>query len=132
MINKDRIVPVTKSDLLSLYGTMLVLSGKNVTVADAKTVNGAFELEETGEFILSQPAKRVDMNGDIQATFYFIPDYDFEGIYSNGSKITEPDAFETDYVNLYYFDGSSIGCVTPPTYNYAVDGEDGEQPETGA
>ena len=42
MINKDRIVPVTKTDLLTLLGTVLGLIGTSYTVLTADTVNGDF------------------------------------------------------------------------------------------
>lgn len=81
MINTDRIVPVTKIDLLSLYKTMLNVAGTEVTVLPAETVDGIFVINEEGVYIANQPVKRVFVNQD--GVLYFVAAYDYEGFCAN-------------------------------------------------
>lgn len=80
MINKDRIVPVQKTDLLTLYGTVLNLIGTSHTVLESPDVDGDFEVPAAGGTCLcNQPAKTIDFGEATAATVYFIPAYDFAG-----------------------------------------------------
>lgn len=89
MINNDRIVPVTKSDLLSLYGTIanLIILAQNFNGPmypyAAKDVEGNFliETEPDDSIMFNQPIKSVEIvTADVSGfgaagTF----DYHFEG-----------------------------------------------------
>lgn len=84
MINKDRIVPVTKTDLLTLLGTVLGLIGTSYTVLTADTVNGDFDLTGSGAAgnkLCAEPVKTLNFHtGVTSGTVYFVAAYDFEGI----------------------------------------------------
>ena len=84
MVNTDRIVPVMKIDLLSLYGTIMALHGTSFAVLAAKDVKGTFEVTgsgSVGNFLANQPLQSVDFKSGVTAgTVYFVADYDFEGI----------------------------------------------------
>lgn len=84
MINKDRIVSITKIDLLSLIGTILGLGGTSYTVLDAVSVEGDFDLTGSGAAgnkLCSEPVKTLNFHtGVTSGTVYFVAAYDFEGI----------------------------------------------------
>lgn len=100
MINKDRIVPVQKIDLLTLYGTisnavMLVTELRALFVAkEAEDVEGNFALnlstEDRTAKLLNQPAKSISFDSveDGVVTFGFVADYDFKGFTdANGNAV---------------------------------------------
>lgn len=90
MINKDRIVPVTKTDLLYLYATMLFIANdqRQVKGVDATGV-GVFDLnapEGDEALFCSEPVKSMNVNITSSKTvnIYFVPATDFEGVTING------------------------------------------------
>lgn len=103
MINKDRIVPVMKSDLLTIFGTMLGIAGTSYSVIASKDVEGTFEVTGSGDAgnkLANQPLKSCDLkSGVTAAVVYFVAAYDFEGFkvagsaptYGSGSKDVIPD-----------------------------------------
>lgn len=106
MINTDRIVPVTKTDLITLYGNIMTLAGS--TVAALKATNpGEFEVEEApanGSLLAAEPVTTLDIDADVSAvTVYFIPAYDFAGFTVGGAAATIADG--SDEVDA---DGSSL------------------------
>lgn len=124
MINKDRIIPVQKMDLLSLIGTVLTLIGTSFAVIKASTIAGAFSVTGSGAAgnkLADQPVKSLDFaSGVTGGTVYFIPDYDYEGITVAGAAATIADGSVTvdaDSCNLYKAVLSSgsvtITAVTP-------------------
>lgn len=92
MINKDRIVPVQKTDLLNLYGTMLKIGSVSYTVIAADDVEGNFSVTGSGAAgnkLANQPVKTIDFkSGVTSGTVYFVADYDFDGIKVAGSAAT--------------------------------------------
>ena len=96
MINKDRIVPVTKSDLLSLYGTILTIASVSFTVLASKDVEGTFEVTGSGAagtFLANQPVGTLDFKSGVTGgTVYFVADYDFSAIKVAGAAATLADA----------------------------------------
>lgn len=96
MINKDRIVPVTKSDLLSLYGTILTIASVSHTVLASKDVEGTFQVTGSGAagtFLANQPVETLDFaSGVTGGTVYFVADYDFSAITVAGATATLADA----------------------------------------
>lgn len=84
MINKDRIVPVTKTDLLTLIGTIMALIGTTYTALEPATIDGEFSVTGSGAAgnkLASQPVKSLDFaTGVTSGTVYFVAAYDFEGI----------------------------------------------------
>lgn len=108
MINKDRIVPVQKIDLLTLIGTILGLHGTTYAVLAASTVDGAFEVTGSGDAgnkLANQPVQSLDFKSGVTAgVVYFVPAYDYEGIKVAGSAATIADGSATvnpDGVTLY-------------------------------
>lgn len=95
MINKDRIVPVQKIDLLTLIGTILGLNGTSYTVLSASTVDGAFSVTGSGaagNVLANQPVQTLDFaSGVTSGTVYFVAAYDFAGITVAGSAPTFAD-----------------------------------------
>lgn len=107
MVNENRIVPVTKMDLISLFGSvaalMLDLSGAEPVILDPVEM-GVFEVESNGIYLLSEPAKSIDFAATATAaTVVFVPGYDYEGITLAGAAVepgegsilpeAEPNAF---------------------------------------
>lgn len=89
MINSNRIVPVKKTDLLSLYGTILSIANISVTNVLADGI-GNFDLQSgSGNLIASEPVKTFNFGNSVTSfTLYFVADYGYEGFKSNGSDAT--------------------------------------------
>jgi hypothetical protein len=81
MINTNRIVPVTATDLIALYGTIMKLAGTSVTAVEASTTNGEFNLTTgSGNFLANEPVKKFTFGSSVtSAVIYFIAAYDYEG-----------------------------------------------------
>ena len=99
MINKDRIVPVTKTDLLSLVGMMLTIKETSYTVLASKDVEGTFEVTGSGAAgnkLADQPVKSLDFkSGVTSGTVYFVAADDYEGIKVAGAAAT----FDASYLD---------------------------------
>lgn len=107
MINEDRIVPVTKTDLLSLYGVILKAANVDVAKLDA-TGTGTFEISQalTTDYVLAdEPVKSLDIASAVtSASVYFVAAYDFEGFTVGGTSATIASGsadVETDANTLY-------------------------------
>lgn len=106
MINSNRIVPVTKTDLLTLYGNMLVIAGTSVSKVDANDASGVFEITEgSGNMIASEPVNTCDFGEDVTAAvLYFVPGYDYAGFTIAGAAVTPESGsadVDPDGVSLY-------------------------------
>lgn len=102
MINSDRIVPVTKIDLLSLYGLIIKARGTSTNAINANDVDGNFSQSANGTTFASQPVKSYDFGGSVtSATVYFVPAYDFVGFTKGGAAITTSGTVEKDSATLY-------------------------------
>jgi hypothetical protein len=108
MINKDRIVPVQATDLLSLYGLILKMDSNNSTLAklDALDVDGNFKVTSgSAPLLCSQPAETIDIDATASsvssATIFFVPAYDYEGFTIDGSAVTPTGSVDADGVTLY-------------------------------
>lgn len=101
MINENRVVPVSKSDLLSLYAVMLGIANVNVTKLDANDAEGNFSAG-TGTKICSEPLKSLNFTG-ASGTIYFVAAYDYEGFSVSGTKVATATvtAPEQDAATLY-------------------------------
>ena len=89
MINEKRIVPVTKVDLLTLYGNIMKLAG--TTVGDVQASEpGVFVVSSgSGNKIAAEPVKSFDFaTGVSSMTVYFVPAFDYEGFKVQGTKVT--------------------------------------------
>jgi hypothetical protein len=118
MINKDRIVPVQATDLLSLYGLILKMDSNNSTLAklDALDVDGNFKVTSgSAPLLCSQPAETIDIDATASnvssATIYFVPAYDYKGFSIDGSAVTPTGSVDADGVTLYKAALSS-GAIT--------------------
>ena len=107
MINKDRIVPVQATDLLSLYGLILKMDSNNSTLAklDALDVDGNFKVTSgSAPLLCSQPAETIDIDATASsvssATIYFVPAYDYKGFTIDGSAVTPTGSVDADGVTL--------------------------------
>lgn len=121
MINKDRIIPIEKTDYLSLIATiarLCELQMEIVPVTDGE--NPA--LEASGLYLATEPLKRVNIGSVAGAVLCFVPAHDFEGIYNGGVLVTEftssSDDVIPDGVSLYKagYEGSAgvgVYAVTP-------------------
>ena len=105
MINSNRIVPVTRTDLLSLLGTMMKLAGTTVSAVEASDI-GRFSVTGSGDVgnkIANEPVKSLNIaSGVTAAVIYFIADDDYEGFSINGvAEATEGVDVDPDGVTLY-------------------------------
>lgn len=107
MINEDRIVSVTKTDLLSLYGVILKTANVDVAKLDS-TGTGTFEISQalTTDYVLAdEPVKSLDIASTVtSASIYFVAAYDFEGFTIGGASATIASGsadVETDANTLY-------------------------------
>lgn len=102
MINTNRIVPIMATDLLTMYGNILVIAGETVDAVQA-TNPGVFEVESaTNDLIAAEPIKTMDFaSGVSTATVYFIASYDYEGFTIDGAAATVTGDVEADGSTLY-------------------------------
>ena len=95
----DRIVPVHRSDLISLYYAMFAIGGTAPTTIEADAP-GEFTVSEAG--LCVEPVKKAKITAT-SGVIYFVPAYDFEG-FTNGSdakvEIAGADV-DPDGVSLY-------------------------------
>lgn len=82
MINNNRIVSVTATDLLSLYKTILGAASVSATAISATDI-GVFSVTGTGDAgtkIANEPVKSLDfVSGVTAAVVYFVAAYDYKG-----------------------------------------------------
>lgn len=89
MINMDRIVPVMRSDLITLLGTMMKLAGTTVTAVEAADVATFDMTSGSGNVIANEPVRTFNFGSAVTAAVvYFIPDYDYQGFSVNGTAVT--------------------------------------------
>ena len=101
MVNTDRIVPVEKIDLISLYGLILKQDSANSSMdaLQASTIDGDFSCG-TGIHLAAQPVKTCDFSG-ASGTLYFVPDYAYAGFTKAGAAVTVSGDVVADGVTLY-------------------------------
>ena len=103
MINSNRIVPVVKVDLLTLYGNIMKLAGTSVSDVQAYEP-GVFSVASgSGNKIAAEPVKSFDFASGVSSmTVYFIAAYDYEGFKVHGTAVTTLGAdVVADGVTLY-------------------------------
>lgn len=102
MINVDRIVPVTATDLITLYGLILKVGDIDVTALEA--INpGEFTQDTTAKTVLAnEPIKSLDFASNVATgTVYFVPAYDYVGFTKDGEVIPAEGEVEPDGRTLY-------------------------------
>ena len=99
MINTKRIVPVTRTDLLTLIGNIMVLAGTSVAKVEASLIGCHFRKNQ----IADEPVKSLDfVSGVTAAVVYFIPDTHYEGFKVAGTAVETAGAdVDADGVTLY-------------------------------
>lgn len=122
MVNNDRIVPISKIDLISAYGTQMALAGTSFGVIASATVEGDFSVTGSGSVgnkLANQPVKTLDFASGVTAgVVYFVAAYDYEGFKVAGTAVTTSGATVVpDGATLYTATLSSgavtIAAVTP-------------------
>jgi hypothetical protein len=83
MVNNDRIVSVTKTDLLTLYKSIFTIASVTTTILEA-TTPGVFSVTSAATAILcAEPVKTLDIDATASsissATIYFLAAHDFAG-----------------------------------------------------
>lgn len=80
MINKDRIVPITRTDLLSFYAAVLRAIDPTNDVTNVQPVDGAINLAAlpSGFSIATEPVKGLVGTPANVAALYCCLDYDFQ------------------------------------------------------
>ena len=106
MINANRIVPVMKTDLISLYSVILMQASGNSSLAklEADNVEGDFQIKTNSAVLIAdQPVRSIDFDATASSvsagTVYFVAAYDYEGFTidgvaeepADGSVDVEPD-----------------------------------------
>lgn len=107
MINKDRIVPIQATDLISLYATIINLAKTGGIMAYQAESAGVFNVVRQGgpiSLMLAEPVKRAELNANVTSgnPVYLVLDYDFEGFTRDGATLTIGEIV-----------GGSINPVTP-------------------
>lgn len=105
MINTERIVPIVRTDLLTMYGNIMVLAGTTVAKLEA-SAPGKFSVTGSGNAgnkIANEPVKSLDfVSGVTAAVVYFIPDTHYEGFKVAGVDVTASGVeVDADGVTLY-------------------------------
>lgn len=106
MINKDRIVPVQATDLITLYGLILkqdTTNNSSLAAVNAKDAEGNFAITSAATPLLcSEPAKSIDLAAAVtSATVYFVASYDYVGITLAGAATTPTGTVVADGATLY-------------------------------
>ena len=106
MINTDRIVPVTATDLVSLYSVILAQDSNNSGMVKATATNpGVFAITSGSIVLANEPVKALDLASAITAIkVYFVPAFDFKGFTQAGTPVTIADGsaeVEPDGRTLY-------------------------------
>ena len=99
MLNAKEIVPVQKTDLLTLYGTVLKIA--NISAEALTGENGVYQVKTNSKvYIADAPVKSLDIDATVSSvtatTVYFVAAYDFAGVTKDGTAVTStavvPDA----------------------------------------
>ena len=106
MINKDRIVPVQATDLITLYGLILkqdTTNNSSLAAVNAKDAEGNFAITSAATPLLcSEPAKSIDFAVAVtSATVYFVASYDYVGFTLAGAATTPTGTVVADGATLY-------------------------------
>ena len=107
MINKDRIVPVQATDLISLYGVILLQNSNNSSLEalDAEDI-GEFQIKANSKvYLADEPVKSIDIDATASSvsasTIFFVPAYDYVGCTIDGAAVTPTGSVVADGNTLY-------------------------------
>lgn len=93
MINNNRIVPIVKTDLLSMYGVILKIHNSGTTKLENNGNIGEFSVTTTSaRYLANEPLKSLKFGSDVTASdVFFIADNDYEGFSKEGATLTIAD-----------------------------------------
>lgn len=102
MINTNKIVSVVATDLISLYS--VILHAASVSVEKFSGKNGVYQVTTNSKtYIADAPVVSLDFDATTSSvtagTVYFVPDYHFQGVTKDGTKVTA--TVEADGCSLY-------------------------------
>lgn len=111
MLNVNRIVPVTFTDLITLYAVILKQSNATLNIEGVTGGPAVFDIDElAAPTLLNEPAHTINVatwsNG---GELYFVPAYDYETITVDGAAVTINGLVDPDGCTLYkatYADGA--------------------------
>jgi hypothetical protein len=104
MINKDRIVPVTSTDLLTIYFNTMKLAGTSVTAVSAADNEGDFALTSgSGNLFADEPVQYCDFGEAVtSAVLYFVAAHSYKGFSVAGTVVETAGAdVDPDAATLY-------------------------------
>lgn len=109
MINANRIVPVEKIDLISLYGLVLKQDTTNNSALAkivADDVAGDYTIKTNNAVLIAdQPVSTCDIDATASSvsacTLYFVPAYTYAGFTIDGVAVTPTGTVEADGATLY-------------------------------
>lgn len=103
MINNNRIVPVMATDLITLYGTMIALTGATINAVTGDGVGNVSMASGSGNVIADEPVTTFNFGSSVtSATVYFIPAVNYAGFKINGTAVSTTGAtVATDGGTLY-------------------------------
>ena len=104
MLNANEIVPVQKTDLLTLYGTVLKIA--NISAEALTGANGAYQVKVNNKvYIADAPVKSLDIDATASSvtatTVYFVAAYDYKGFSINGTAVVPTGSVDPDGRTLY-------------------------------
>lgn len=103
MINKDKVVPVQRTDLLTLYGTILGINGIEYEILAAEDGEATVSVDEK-IYVANQPVKHLEIaDGVAETTVWMVADFDFAGVSVDGTPAEIP-ALKNDAATLYKVD----------------------------
>lgn len=119
MINTNRIVPVSATDLISLYGLILLQDSNNsgLTALAANNAEGDFQIKSGSAALLaSEPVKTCDIDATASsvssATLFFVPAYDYAGFSIDGVAVQTAGAQVSADGRTLYKATLSTGTIT--------------------
>ena len=108
MINSDRIVPIQKCDLISMYGLVLLQNSNNASLAKLAADDiGQFQVKTNSAVLLaSEPVVTVDFDSTASSVsagvVYFVAAHDYAGFTIDGAAVvTAGTAVVADGVTLW-------------------------------
>lgn len=109
MINTDRTVPVTTTDLITLYSVILkqdTTNNSSLAKLVADNVRGDFTVKSgSAPLLATEPAHVIDIDATASSvsacTVYFVPAFDYEGFTIDGVKVTPTGTVTADGNSLY-------------------------------
>lgn len=111
----NRVVSVTTTDLITLYGTVMTLANMSVTPVDAIDPGEFAITTGSGNVLASEPIKTFDIGSGVSSiTIYFIPAFDYAGftIAGEAATIADNDVTVDPNGNTLYKAVLSSGTIT--------------------